>query len=239
MGDIVLGLLFIIAAVIVATIVAVAITGLDTLEALAEGDLSGTDAVVFLALTTVAQALAMGFWPVLVARWKGTGVAADFGWRFNVVDIAYGLGVGSAMLFLAAVVNFGVSALVGLDPAADEATNTQVVSDAADGPALVIILLAAVVFAPIVEELFFRGLCLRAIERRFGTVAGVLVSSLLFTLPHFTNPSLAGTAVLFSAIFTVGLVLAVLTVKTGRLGGAVLAHAVFNAVGVAATLAAT
>ena len=87
-GDIALGLFFIIAAVIVATIVAIAITGFDTLEALAEGDLSGTDAIVFLALTTVAQAGAMGVWPVLVARWKGRGVAADFGWRFEIVDIA-------------------------------------------------------------------------------------------------------------------------------------------------------
>ncbi len=236
--DIVLGLLFIIAAVVIATGLGLAIGGLDTMDDLANGDLSGTDAIIFLALTTFGQSGAMGLWPVIVSRWKGHSIAYDFGWRFQPIDIAYGLGIGGLMLFLAAVVSFLVSSLVGLDPGADESTNTQIISDAADGPAFVIIFVAAVVLAPIVEELFFRGLCLRAIEKRFGTVAGVLGSTFLFTLPHFTNPSLAGTAVLFAAIGTVGLVLAILTVKTGRLGAAVIAHAVFNGIGVAATLAA-
>jgi hypothetical protein len=225
--------LFIIAVVIVATGLGLAIGGLDTLETLSDGDLSGADAVVFLALTTLGQGAAMGAWPVIVARWKGSGVRNDFGWRFEWVDVAYGLGIGGLMLFLAAGVNLGISELVGLDPGAEESTNTQIISDTADGPAFVIILIAAVFVAPIVEELFFRGLCLRAIENRFGTVAGVLGSTFLFTLPHFANPSVAGTTVLFTVIGTVGLVLAVLTVKTGRLGAAVIAHAVFNGVGVA------
>ena len=237
--DIVLGIVFIVAAVILATGLGLAIGGLDTLDDLANGDLSGTDAIVFLALTTFAQSGAMGVWPVIVARWKGRGVKLDFGWQFQPIDIAYGLGVGVLMLFLAASVSYAVSSLVGLDPGAEESTNTQIISDAADGPAFVIILIAAVLLAPIVEELFFRGLCLRAIEKRFGTLAGVLGSTFLFTLPHFTNPSLAGTSVLFAAIGTVGLVLAVLTVKTGRLGAAIIAHAVFNAVGVVATLNAS
>lgn len=236
--DIFLGLLFIIAAVIVATGLGLAVGGLDTMDDLVDGDLSGADAIIFLALTTIGQSGAMGLWPVIVSRWKGRNIRLDFGWRFEKIDLAYGVGVGVAMLFLAALVSFGVSALVGLDPGADESSNTQIISDAADGPAFIIILVAAVVLAPIVEELFFRGLCLRAIERRFGTKVGVIGSTLLFTLPHFTNPSLAGTTVLFAAIGTVGLVLAILTVKTGRLGGAVIAHAVFNAAGVAATLAA-
>ena len=231
--DIVLGLLFIIAAVIVATGLGLAIGGLDTLDALADGDLSGTDALVFLALTTLGQGAAMGVWPVVVARWKGGGVRNDFGWRFERVDVAYGLGIGGLLLFLAAGVSLGVSALVGLDPGADDSTNTQIISDNADGPAFIIILIAAVCVAPIVEELFFRGLCLRAIEKRFGTLLGVLGSTFLFTLPHFANPSLAGTTVLFAVIAAVGLVLAVLTVKTGRLGAAVIAHAAFNGVGVA------
>ena len=237
--DIILGIVFIIVAVVVATGIGLAIGGLDTMDDLVNGDLSGTDAIIFLGLTTFGQGGAMGLWPVIVARWKGRGVTHDFGWRFQPIDIAYGLGIGGLMLFLAAIVRFVVSPLVGLDPGADESTNTQIISDSADGPAFVIILIAAVFLAPIVEELFFRGLCLRAIEKRFGTTAGVLGSTLLFTLPHFTNPSLAGTTVLFAAIGTVGLVLAVLTVKTGRLGAAVIAHAVFNGIGVVATLAAT
>lgn len=237
--DIVLGLLFVIAAVLVATGIGLVVGGLDTMDELADGDLSGAGALFFLALTVLGQGAAMGAWPVIVARWKGNGVRRDFGWRFEWIDLAYGLGISGVLLFLAAGVSLGVSALVGLEPGADEASNTQIVSDVAGGPAFIIVLIAAVVIAPISEELFFRGLCLRAIEKRFGTAAGVLGSTLLFTLPHFTNPSVAGTTVLFAVIATIGLVLGVLTVKTGRLGAAVIAHAAFNAIGVMAALNAS
>jgi len=238
MADILLGVAFIIGAVVVATIVGLMIVGADTLDALVDGDLSSSDAIVFFGLTTVTQALAMGAWPVLVARWKGNGVVDDFRWRFEPIDLASGFGTAIVVLIAAFVVSWTVSTAVGLDPWADESSNTQIITDAADSAALWIVLISAVVLAPIVEELFFRGLCLRAIEKRFGTTAAVLGSTALFTLPHFTNPSLAGTAVLFSMIGTVGLILALLVVKTGRLGPAVIAHALFNGVGVIGALAA-
>jgi len=238
MADIVLGIAFIIGAVAVATIVGLVIGGAATLDALVDGDLSDTDAIVFLGLTTVVQGLAMGAWPVIVARWKGNGVVEDFRWRFKPIDLLSGFGMALLLLIAALVMSGAVSSAVGLDPGADESTNTQIITDAADPAALWIVLVSAVVLAPIVEELFFRGLCLRAIEKRFGTTAAVLGSTFLFTLPHFTNPSLAGTAVLFSVIGSIGLILALVVVKTGRLGPAVIAHALFNAVGVIGALAA-
>ncbi len=237
MGDILLGVAVIMGAVIVATIGGLAILGFDTLDPLADGDLSSSDAVIFLGLTTVAQGLAMGAWPVLVARWKGNGVVEDFRWRFKPIDLLSGFGMAIVLLVAALVMGWTVSTAVGLDLGADESSNTQIITDAADSAALWIILVSAVVLAPIVEELFFRGLCLRAIEKRFGTTAAVFGSTFLFTLPHFANPSLAGTAVLFSVIGTVGLLLALLVVKTGRLGPAVIAHALFNGVGVIGALA--
>lgn len=235
MGDIALGVVFIIGVVVLSTVVGLVITGLDALESLADGDLTGTDVVVFLALTTFGQSLAMGVWPVIVARWKGSGVARDFGLRFKPVDLAWGIGVGIALLIVAG--GLGVALTEGLGVGEDESTNTQIISDAADTQALWVIVIAAVILAPIVEEIFFRGLCLRAIENRFGTTVAVIGSTILFTLPHFTNPSLAGTAVLFTVIGVVGLGLAMLTVKTQRLGPAIVAHAVFNGVGVLAVLA--
>ena len=38
--------------------------------------------------------------------------------------------------------------------------------------------------APVVEELFYRGLWFRAAERRWGTVIGVVVSAVVFGLMH-------------------------------------------------------
>lgn len=233
--DILLGFLFVIAAVGVSTILGLMIVGVDGLESLADGNLSGTDAVVLLGLTTLAQSAAMGLWPVIVARWKGRGVVEDFGFRFRPIDVAWGIGTGFAILMLAG--GLGYVLTEALDVGSDESTNTQIITDAADTQALWIIVIAAVVLAPLVEELFFRGLCLRAIENRFGTTAAVIGSTILFTIPHFTNPSLAGTVVLFSIIGMVGLLLALLVVKTGRLGPAIVAHAVFNAVGVIGVLA--
>lgn len=233
--DILLGFVFIVVAVALSTIVGLAIVGLDAVESLAEGDLSGTDAVVLLGLTTVAQSAAMGAWPIIVARWKGRGVAEDFGLRFRPVDIGMGLGVAFVMLVLAGGVGYALTE--ALDVGGDEATNTEIISDAADTQALWIIVIAAVVLAPLVEELFFRGLCLRAIQKRLGTTAAVIGSTVLFTIPHFANPSLAGTAVLFSVIGMVGFLLALLVVRTGRLGPAIVAHAAFNAVGVLGVLA--
>ena len=236
MGDIALGAAFIFGAVIVSTIVGLAVAGFDAAQAVADGNLDGTDVAVFLALATFGQSVSMGIWPVIVARWKGNGVVDDFGFRFRPVDLAWGVGVGFVLLVVA--VGMGALLTEGLGVGEEESTNTQIISDAADTEALWVLVIAAVVLAPIVEELFFRGLCLRAIESRFGTTIGVLGSTVLFTIPHFTNPSLAGTVVLFAIIGLVGLGLAILTVKTRRLGPAIIAHALFNGVGVLAVLVA-
>ncbi len=76
--------------------------------------------------------------------------------------------------------------------------------------------------APIVEELFFRGLVLRSLERRFGTVWAVVGSSAIFAATHFEPLQ-------FIALFVFGLVAALLAVRTGRLGPSMFAHLAFNA----------
>ncbi len=46
------------------------------------------------------------------------------------------------------------------------------------------LVLIAVVGAPLVEELFFRGLLLRSIEKRLGWVWAIVGSSVFFGLAH-------------------------------------------------------
>lgn len=54
-----------------------------------------------------------------------------------------------------------------------------------DSPLLILAMgIFAVVLAPIVEELVFRGMLLPLLTRRVGLVAGMLISSLLFALLH-------------------------------------------------------
>ena len=85
-----------------------------------------------------------------------------------------------------------------------------------------VLLIVVVVFgAPVVEELFFRGLALRAFERRLGRWVGLVVSSLVFGLVHFQPLQ-------FPALVMFGLIAGWLAQRDGRLGRAIWAHVGFN-----------
>jgi membrane protease YdiL (CAAX protease family) len=86
---------------------------------------------------------------------------------------------------------------------------------------LFVLLLFLVVGAPIVEELFFRGLLLRALLGRWRPPGAVVVSALVFGLAHFETTQFAGLAVF-------GIVLGTLAWRTGRLTPGIGAHAAFN-----------
>lgn len=230
-----LGVPFFLALSIVGFGVGVAVTGVDGLIDMADSADVAALPLGILAFSLLFQQLGQGLWPIIVSRWKGLGSASDWRLVAEPRDLGIGLGVAVVGLIGAGVAGMVTSNLVGLtDEAA--ADNTQFLREAEGTPWLAAILFAAVIGAPITEELFFRGLTLRAIEKRLGSTWAIILSSVIFTLPHFTSPDLRGTAVLFSSIFVVGLVLGVITVKTDRLAPAIIAHMIFNGVGAAAAL---
>jgi membrane protease YdiL (CAAX protease family) len=99
--------------------------------------------------------------------------------------------------------------------------------------------IAAVVVAPIIEEVAFRGLWLRALMTRWGFWPAALVSSLVFGLLHAHEGSslpLAGVLVLATGTF--GVLQSMLVRRSGRLAPAILVHAAANALALAASLAA-
>lgn len=93
---------------------------------------------------------------------------------------------------------------------------------------------AVLVLTPIqclTEELVFRGYAMQGmglLTRRPAAIA--VASSLLFTLPHLLNPEVARHGVLIMAAnyFAIGLLLAVVTLRDGRLELAIGVHAVNN-----------
>ncbi len=234
-GDVLLGVPFFLALSIVGFIVGLAVVGVDGLIDVANsGDVAALPLGI-LAFSLLFQQLGQGVWPFIVSRWKGVGAVSDWRLVAKPRDLGIGIGVAALGLGAAGLAGMATSRLVGLtdESAAD---NTQFLREAEGTPWLAVILFAAVIGAPVTEELFFRGLTLRAVEKRLGSTWAIILSALIFTVPHFTSPDWRGTAVLFSSIFVVGLILGAVTVKTDRLAAAIVAHMIFNGVGAAAAL---
>ncbi|MEA5456999.1 CPBP family glutamic-type intramembrane protease [Sinomonas sp. JGH33] len=164
------------------------------------------------------------------------------GLRLRPLDLLWGIGIGcmgraaDAMLRLLAVGSTGASHAPTLSsvPAS--------ISPAAQ--TIVLGILAPVIVAPVLEELYFRGFLQRALAAafaRFGEVAkwslAVVLCSLAFAAVHslllLANPAealLTGAATLVFALAA-----GTTAAATGRLGGAVVGHVVFNGLGVLLT----
>jgi uncharacterized protein len=89
-------------------------------------------------------------------------------------------------------------------------------------PALAVSMLEYVVFAPIFEELAFRGLLFAMLRRRFEFVPAALISSSLFALAH--GYSLIG----FISVLWSGFLWAWIYERTGSLIPGMVAHAINN-----------
>jgi uncharacterized protein len=82
-----------------------------------------------------------------------------------------------------------------------------------------------VLLAPIVEELFFRGLLFGVLALNESPRATILFSSLLFMLAHHPYYNSAATLLL---IFLMGIVLGVLRKQTGSLWPCIALHSINN-----------
>lgn len=96
---------------------------------------------------------------------------------------------------------------------------------------LILIALGAAIGAPIVEEIFFRGLFLSVAVRNWGKVFGVFIVSLVFGMMH-AQQSAAASIYTITSTAIIGAILAILVLKTNRLGTSIASHLLFNASGV-------
>ena len=78
------------------------------------------------------------------------------------------------------------------------------------------------------EELLFRGLLLRALRRRFSTVAAVAISALVFALAHPALDPSWGTFAIVPALFALGAISGVVAVRRGDLSVSIMLHIGFN-----------
>lgn len=146
--------------------------------------------------------------------------------------LGFGLVAGIATLFAAYGINILLTLLVGVEDPVEQ----QLLQDAmAGGVTLLLAAFIAVIVAPIVEEIVFRGILFRALGDRIGVWLGALISSAIFALIHIEV--VVSQPVALGGLFAVGMVLALAYHWTGNLLVPVLGHAVFNAASIGLALA--
>lgn len=164
-------------------------------------------------------------WALVASFRKGRGPIRDYDLRVAWVDVPIGIAAGVAAQLAGNLVLRPVLWLFDYTQS-DIERPARELSDRAHGFGGVTLLVVVVaVAAPLVEEIFFRGLVLRSLERRMGTALAVVASSLIFGLTHFQLLELP-------ALFLFGVVAALLVLRTGRLGTAMCAHFAFNGLAV-------
>lgn len=174
-----------------------------------------------------AQTLSMLGAAVLVSRRKGRGsLRRDFGFEVRSRDLAWVL-VGLGLQFAFAVVLTPFSELLHTRRAAQEVVSSIQRTHTAGVRAGVV--MGAVLLAPPVEELVYRGLLLRSLLRRTSSGWAIGASAAIFGLAHALDTGLTLRAVpTLLGLTGLGVVLAVLAVRDRSLSRAILVHMGFN-----------
>jgi membrane protease YdiL (CAAX protease family) len=174
---------------------------------------------------------------------RSGGWQRAFGWgKVKWVDPVIGFG-GAAVEFVARII-VGIILFV-LIPALRGKQESNVSLHDRSTTSIILILILAVLIAPPVEELIFRGVMLRAFMKRLPRSrlgpfwSAALLSSFLFAALHlYEVHSIAAMVLLFGSIFTFAIGQCLLVRWTGRLATSICAHAVSNLVAALITLAA-
>lgn len=147
--------------------------------------------------------------------------------RLHGGDLLVGAGAGLGAFLLANVV-LGAVIQLALEQAGNELPAVQEgLQDALRDPVSNLTVAgAAILLAPVGEELFFRGLLFQGLRRSLPLWPAIVLSGLAFGLSHLE-------ALAFVLLFPVGMYFAWLFHRRGSLLVPMAAHATFNLVGVA------
>ncbi|NYF11679.1 hypothetical protein HDC94_002835 [Leifsonia sp. AK011] len=167
---------------------------------------------------------------VLVVRVRRWGGSHPIAWRVSLLDVLLGLGMGFLLRTLAALIEFAIRGTI-VAPSFIAPTGASV---AIVVSWVVIAVIAPLLIAPIVEELFFRGTLLMALKRpgkgTEASVAAVFLAALMFALPHAIGVNnVRDGLVAFTSATVLGLGAGGLALATGRIGAPIIAHVTFNA----------
>ncbi len=182
-------------------------------------------------LGNVAVWVPLVFGIIWVVRRTGRDLFGRF--RIELGDLVFALGIVILARVFDAVLSLSFSGTTGLQPGPSFGPP--------DVGLLLVSAVGIVLISPVLEELFFRGLFQRLLAAELTPRTrwlAVLVTAFLFALAHLflgsATTSLGGVQV-FMTTFVLGLLTGTLVAMTNRIGGAIVAHVLFNAVAVVAT----
>jgi uncharacterized protein len=182
-------------------------------------------AVYVVLLATVGYGPSLWWCRFASQRWGTGDLGTDIGLTPRFADLGWGpliwLGaIGAQIAVGAAIVALGVP-LVG---------NTEGIEEiSADRTYVVSLVITAVIAAPVVEEMVFRGVVMRGLRSRLPIVAVVVVQGLLFGAAHIDPVRGVGNVGLVLVLAGVGMAFGVGVALLGRIGPSMVAHALFNA----------
>jgi uncharacterized protein len=200
-------------------------------------------------LTTAQRGV---LWPVVVAtlvvmvygpmvwwarrcsrKWGSGSLKRDVGFEFQPVDLGWGLltGLSAYIALIAAAIVVAVTHL-------PTTSNTR---DLVGERHTVVLVFAGigVLVAPVVEELFFRGVLLRSFRSRLGPAPAIAAQAIVFGMFHFALRYGWGNIGLVLSISALGAVFGVAAHQTRRLAPGMVAHAIVNTVAFIAILASS
>ena len=192
---------------------------------------SGVDDADLVPIPTLFAGVAATWIAYLAGMWVASQRSAsgdfveDYRLRFAPIDLV-GVPIGVlTQLVIIPLVYLPLSELWPDTFSEDKLSeNAEKLVDRADGGSMVLLVLMVCVFAPVVEELVYRGLLQGSFAARFDHLLALLVAAAWFAVIHFRPVEYPG-------LFVFGLVAGAGLLVTGRLGLPVLTHVAFNVTG--------
>lgn len=191
-------------------------------------------AAVFVALAAlVAYGPTLLYWRLASRRWGSGRMMADVGFSARLADLGW-----SPLTWFACAVTQGLLGYLVTVTGVPFRSNFDGFGELReDSTYVVAMVVLAVVVAPLVEEILFRGLILRGLASKMPIALAVPMQAVLFGAAHFDPQRGVGNIGLIMLLTGVGAVLGIASVLTGRLTAGIAAHAMMNGLAMAIALA--
>lgn len=156
--------------------------------------------------------------------------------RISLKSIGFGkfewstLGLGCGLLigsYIIVMIHNVTLTLLGVETQGEEIMQ---IFDRLDSPVWFVIV--GTIFAPIVEEIFFRGFLFQGFRHKYGWIKGGLLSSLIFAMGHLDPVALIPT-------FIFGLLLAYMYHRSNSVWPGIILHCLINSFGFCSLYAVT